>query len=221
LDTASATYPRPPVSAPGDIATRLRKLGWVVRNFATDLRYGRVLAGDIKTRYRSAGAHNVVNSQYSVLPHIFADRIGDDDVLVDVGCGKGRVINCWLSCGLRNRIVGIELDPEVAATTRKRLRRFRNVDIVNADATRAVPDDATLLYMYSPFDRGAMRRLKGDLERRFQRRGITALYWNPEYVDVFRDDPRWATNMIGLDDVDDPRIGGSHARFAVVELRPG
>jgi hypothetical protein len=155
-----------------------------------------------------------------VLPHIFADRIHDDDVLVDVGCGKGRVINWWLSLGLRNRIVGIELDPEVASATEKRLRKFDNVEIVNADATMAVPDEATLLYMYSPFDQGSMHRFKADLERRFRRRGITALYWNPEYVEVFRDDPQWATHMIGLHDVPDPRIGGTHARYAVLQLRP-
>lgn len=204
----------------GDIVTRVRKLGWVVRNVAIDLRYGGILAGDIKTRYRSAGAHNIVNSQYSVLPHIFADRIHADDVLVDVGCGKGRVINWWLSLGLRNRIVGIELDPEVASGTEKRLRRYDHVEIVNADATTAVPEEATLLYMYSPFDEGAMHRFKADMERRFRRRGITALYWNPEYLDVFHGDPQWATHMVGLHDVPDPRIGGTHARYAVLQLRP-
>jgi Methyltransferase domain len=99
-----------------------------------------------------------------------------------VRCGKGRVINWWLSQGLRNRLVGIELNPEVAACTARRLRRFANVTIINADATTAVPDDATLLYLYSPFDRATMERLRSDLERRFRTRGITALYWNPQFV---------------------------------------
>jgi len=122
---------------------------------------------------RHPGAAAVSNSPYSVLPHIFAGRIGPNDVLVDVGCGKGRVINWWVSQGLRNRMVGIELEPEVAAATARRLRRFPNVTIVNADATTAVPDDATLLYLYSPFDRPTMQRLKSDIEQRFAPRAAS------------------------------------------------
>lgn len=200
------------------IRRRLRTLGWVARNLAIDLRFGGMLAGSVTSR--NPGSANVVNSQYSVLRHIFAGRIGPADVLVDVGCGKGRVINWWLSQGLRNRMVGIELEPEVAAATARRLRRFPNVTIVNADATSSVPDDATLLYLYSPFQRPAMERLKSDLEQRFAERGLTALYWNPDDVDVFQDDPRWSTQLIELGDVGDPRIGGMHGRYAVVHLRP-
>jgi hypothetical protein len=83
-----------------DIATRLKRAGWIARTLATDLRYGAILSGNVGTRYRQAGAYNVVNTPYAVLPQIFAGRIGRDDVLVDVGCGKGRVINWWLSRGL-------------------------------------------------------------------------------------------------------------------------
>jgi len=104
------------------VTAKLRALPWVARNMAMDLRYGALLSGTIKSR--RSGASNVANSQYSVLPPIFDGRIGRDDVLVDVGCGKGRVINWWLSRGLRNRIVGIELEPEVASATAKRLARY-------------------------------------------------------------------------------------------------
>jgi hypothetical protein len=183
-----------------------------------DLRCGGSLAGTMSSRHPGAAA--VSNSPYSVLPHIFAGRIGPNDVLVDVGCGKGRVINWWVSQGLRNRMVGIELEPEVAAATARRLRRFPNVTIVNADATTAVPDDATLLYLYSPFDWPTMQRLKSDIEQRFAPRGITALYWNPYAADVFQDHPRWTVQIIELGDVGDPRIGGTHGRYAVVQLRP-
>ncbi len=155
-----------------------------------------------------------------MLPHIFSGRVGPTDVLVDVGCGKGRVINWWLSRGLRNRMVGIEIEPDVAAATARRLRSYPNVTIVNADATTAVPDDATLLYLYSPFDQATMRRLKSDLEQRFATRGITALYWNPQFVDAFENDPRWTTELIELADLGDPRIAGTHRRYAVVQLPP-
>jgi methyltransferase family protein len=192
---------------------------WILRSFLTDLRYGALLSGGMKTQHGGLGAYNVVNSPYSVLPHIFAGRIGPSDVLVDVGCGKGRVINWWLSQGVRNPIVGIEINPEVAAITAKRLRRHTNVRIVADDATTAIPSDATLLYLYNPFDRPAMERLKAMLVERFAQRGITLLYWNAEYVDVFRGDPDWDVEMVALDDLPDPRIGGSHGYYAAVSLR--
>jgi SAM-dependent methyltransferase len=199
--------------------TQLRSMSWIGRSLARDLRFGGILTGVVKTRHRHLGAHNIVNSPYSVLPHIFAGRIHDDDVLVDIGCGKGRVINWWLSQGLRNRMVGIEIDPEIAAATAKRVRRFRNVTIVNGDATTSIPDDATLLYLYSPFDGPAMERFKAMLVQRFRRRGITLLYWNTEYVDAFRDDEDWTITFVPLDHVGDPRIGGTHGQYAVVSLR--
>jgi hypothetical protein len=206
------------VTAGGHIAAKLRQLRWGVRNVATDLRYGAILSGGIASRYRDRGASDVVNSQYSVLPHIFRGRIAADDVLVDVGCGKGRVLNWWLSQGLSNRMVGIELDPEVASATARRLRRFGNVSIINGDATTAMPADATLAYLYSPFSRDVMRRFKEHLVERFGHRGITALYWNPQFVDVFDEDPRWSTNSVELVEVRDPRIAGTHRRYAVLRL---
>lgn len=206
------------MTAPGQLAAKLRALTWVARNMALDLRYGASLAGTIPSR--SPDVAPVTNSQYSVLPHIFAGHIGHDDVLVDVGCGKGRVINWWLSQGLRNRIVGIELEAEVASSTARRLRRFPNVTIVNEDATTWMPHDATLVYMYSPFGAEIMARFKERLADQFAGKGIKLLYWNPQFVDVFLADPRFSTYSVELRAVLDPRIEGTHRRFAVVRLAP-
>jgi SAM-dependent methyltransferase len=205
------------VTASGPIATHLRTAAWIARSVATDLRYGAILSGNVRSR--RSGSYDVANTPYSVLPHVFAGRIAAQDVLVDVGCGKGRVINWWLSRGLRNRMIGIELEPDVAAATARRLSRFANVTIINADATTAVPGDATLVYLYNPFDRAAIERFKANLAGRFGGCGITALYWNPHWLAVFEDDPRWSTELIELTAVSDPRIAGAHRQYAVVALR--
>jgi len=65
-----------------------------------------------------------------------------------------------------------------------------------------------------------MERFKAMLVERFRRRGITLLYWNTEYVDVFRGDDDWRIDSVALDHVGDPRIGGTHSHYAVVSLRP-
>jgi hypothetical protein len=172
--------------APGRIVEKARGLRWAARNLATDLRFGGSLAGTEPPA--SPGTAPVTNSQYSVLPHIFAGQIRSSDVLVDVGCGKGRVINWWLSRGLRNPIFGIEHHREVAGATAARLRRHRNVTVVNEDATR------------------------------YAGRGFRLLYWNPQFVEVFVGDPRFATEVLELPAETDARLQGTHRRYATIAL---
>ena len=220
LRHARGTYPWLPMLAPGHISARLRSAGWIARSLMTDLRYGGVLRGDIRSRYRRAGAYNVVNSPYSVLPHIFRGRIGPHGRARGCRLWQGAVINWWLDQGLRNPMVGLEIDPAVASATARRLSAFGNVTIVHDDATTGVPDDATLLYMYNPFDCAATTRFKDNLARRFHRRGITALYWNPQWLEVFEGDPRWTTQLIELTRSSSPRIKGMDRMYAMVALRP-
>jgi hypothetical protein len=204
------------LTAAAQIADRVRGLKWAARNLAMDLRFGGSLAGTLPAR--APGTADVVNSQYSVLPYVFADRVRSRDVLVDVGCGKGRVINWWLSQGLRNRMIGIEHNSEVASATARRLRRFGNVTIVNEDATSWMPDDATIGYMYSPFGLEIMGRFKQRIAERDTGRRFELLYWNPQFVEVFLGDPRFDTEVLDLPSELDPRLRGMHRRFAVVRL---
>jgi SAM-dependent methyltransferase len=169
----------------------------IVKRMATstvlDLRYGGLLRGVVETRFGDRGATHTTNTPYDVLAASF--RPGDiraDDVLVDVGCGKGRVINWWLRGGHRNRIIGIELDPEVAARTRHRLRRHRNVSIVCGDAVEALPADGSLYYLYNPFKAPVVRVFRDRLaEVTRGRDGTRIYYYHPRHLALFEDDERW------------------------------
>jgi SAM-dependent methyltransferase len=167
-----------------------------IRNAAVDLRFGRFLGGTIRTRYGHLGAFHVANSDYDDLPALFgAAGLGDDDVVVDVGCGKGRVINWLLANHPANRVVGIEIDPEVCAATAKRLRRHEQVTILCGDATTMLPPGGTIFFLFNPFDEHVLRRFAdGFLAEPGERRRI--LYYNSKYADVFRDDPRFVVEEI-------------------------
>lgn len=172
--------------------TKVRSLYRRLHNFLGDLRYGRPLYGSTPSRYAHLGAHSTENSSYSSLKQIFDGVIKSDDVLVDVGCGRGRVINWWLSQGLRNRIVGIELDENIANQTRHRLRRFENVEIIAGDALEQLPRDASLIYLYNPFDALVMQFFKHRVKETLSRsnRNVTTLvYLNCKHLDVFEQDP--------------------------------
>jgi SAM-dependent methyltransferase len=89
----------------------------------------------------------------SALRHI---KVSDDDVFLDLGCGKGRVV---LQAAERpfKRIIGVELSPELIAVAQENLHavrdklRCQDVELIQADITTwAIPDDVTILYAYNP-----------------------------------------------------------------------
>jgi SAM-dependent methyltransferase len=86
------------------------------------------------------------------------DEVSDADVFLDLGCGAGRVL---LQAGDRyrfQRVLGVELDPELAdratALLERNAHRLRGrawevqaVDVVDF----VVPDDVTVAYLFDPF----------------------------------------------------------------------
>lgn len=178
------------------LMTRSKRL---FRNACLDLRYGAFLGGTRKTPYSHLGIEDTANTDYGVLPLIFNGRIHDSDVLVDVGCGKGRVINWWLSQGLRNRIIGIEIDGAVARVTQKRLEGFRNVEIVTGDVIQHLPMEGTLFYLFNPFKAVVVEAFKNRMEQMFPgRRDITILYYNCVHKEIFGLDLNWSVHTVEL-----------------------
>lgn len=88
------------------------------------------------------------------------DEVGGDDVFIDIGAGKGRVVLEAASQYNFKRAIGLELSPELARVARANLaaapRSHQDVSIVVGDATRyRLPDDVTVIFLYNPF-RGAL-----------------------------------------------------------------
>jgi SAM-dependent methyltransferase len=130
------------------------KLGRTVENICVDLLYGGSCARWKRTPYKRLGSRDTESSAYAQLRTLFDPArvpIRSNDVLVDIGCGRGRVINFWLKQGYRNRLFGIELDESIARLTRERLRSYRNVTILSGDALELLPAEATLFYLFNPF----------------------------------------------------------------------
>ena len=188
----------------------------ILCNLALDLRYGSFLGGTQKTRFGTAGAHDTANSEYCALKQIFAGRISPTDVLVDVGCGKGRVINWWLHQGVSNRIIGLELDEEVAARTAHRLRRHHNVSIIPGDAVQNLPADGTLFYLFNPFQSAVVTRFKNRILEICTSKAMTILYYNCVCLNVFKDDPQFVVEEPELNDEYSHRLH----KFAVIRVSP-
>ena len=180
------------------VSTAIRRLPKIVRNGVRDLRYGRPLGGTIRSRYEHLGAHDVGNADYDDLAILFAAAgVRPDDVIVDVGAGKGRAINWLLGHHPANRIVGIELDPEICAATSRRLRKFSQVEILCGDALTLLPRDGSLFYLFNPFDESVMACFRDRLAvLRAGRARTRIVYYNVKALHLFEDDPRFAVTRV-------------------------
>ena len=121
------------------------------------------------------------------------------DVLVDIGCGRGSVLDHWLSHFPSHRIVGIELDPDVAAETAHRLRRHDNCTVLSGDALELLPLDGTLFYLYNPFGAEQVNDLRSRLAARPRSsRPLVVLYHHPKHLEAFADRPAWRIEQVAL-----------------------
>jgi SAM-dependent methyltransferase len=164
---------------------------------ATDLRHGEWLG-----RPPVVGA-GTTNSDHRVLAQVFDGRVRDRDVLVDLGCGRGRVLSTWLRAYPGRRIIGVEIDPKLASRTGRRFAGRADCLVVQGDAVTALPPEGTLFYMFNPFDRPTVERLRDALEARAPSDPpLRILYSNPRHADLFERRPGWTVAWF--------RLGGGH-----------
>jgi hypothetical protein len=185
---------------------RLRRAGYgleALRNLYWDWRFGGYCGGSIRPpEYESLGANAVESSEYYLLDMVFDGtklQISPSDVLVDVGCGKGRVINYWLRRGCKNKIIGIELNEDVAGAAAERLKAYTNVTIIAGSATACVPTDGTLFYVYNPFRKELVQQFAQRLFEGVDKKDkLRVVYINCVHIDVFENDPRWKVEYLDV-----------------------
>jgi SAM-dependent methyltransferase len=78
---------------------------------------------------------------------------GPGDVLLDLGCGAGRVV-CIAAQHPFARVIGVENAPRIFALAERNARRLRHCavrpEVIHADAaTYRVPDETTIVFMYN------------------------------------------------------------------------
>ncbi len=178
----------------------IRRAPTMVRSAVRDLRHGALLGGTTRTRFAHLGAFHSANSPYADLDRVFAGvAVAPGDLIVDVGCGKGRSLNWFLDRYPGNDIVGIELDPDIAAATAKRLRREQRVTILCGDAVDRLPPEGRIFYLFNPFDEAAVARFAAAL---LARPGpATIVYYNDKHLEPFHEDGRFT-----ISGIDEPRL---------------
>ena len=142
-----------------------------------------------------------MSTEYAHIAELFKRakvELRETDVFVDIGCGRGRLVNYLLEKGCRSKIVGIELDREIAEQTQKRLSRYSNVTIIAGDVRDSIPPSATVLFAYNPSGETIMREFKSRLiDSCCKTHDVTMIYHNCHQINVFREDSRFIVEDLG------------------------
>lgn len=130
-----------------------------------------------------------VPSSWLVLPAALRHRRpSGDDVFLDVGSGKGRVVLQAARYPFR-RVIGVELSAELTAVARanvalnRKRHRARDIELVTADIVDyEIPEDVTTVFCFSPMYGEPFRALMTKLTELADRRGspVTFIYSFPD-----------------------------------------
>jgi SAM-dependent methyltransferase len=192
------------------IKWRIRRRRYPYQDFLFDiLSCGAYLGKTYETKYKQIGAQRVGSTGVWVLSYIFNKiyQIGPEEVLVDVGCGKGRVILWWLKKGYKNKIYGIEIDEKTAAETQARFSKYANVRIITGNIIENMPQDGTLFYLFNPSKGNLMMQFEQKLREQFrERKNVTIIYYNCQQIEVFEKDENWEISIVRRIDSSDDDI---------------
>jgi SAM-dependent methyltransferase len=146
-----------------------------------------------------AGANKERGSFYQPTMALSFNRLLDtiplppDSVLVDFGCGKGRVLLLAVLRGIK-KAVGIEFSPELCRIAESNIKIVEkatgsrlDIEVIEGDATDyEIEDEQNVFFFFNPFDDVILEAVVKNMERSLQRkpREIAIVYYNPVHSHV-------------------------------------
>jgi cyclopropane fatty-acyl-phospholipid synthase-like methyltransferase len=216
------------MAAPSDVLLRLRT--WA-RGLPGHLLFERRFRLDTSSHLTLA-EHGDGNLHYAPASWRILDRwlpretVDADDVLLEAGCGKGRLVFIAARNYPFKRVIGLEFSPELVAIAQRNIDRNRrrlrckDVQLVIADAREwPIPDDVTVVTLYNSFTGEVFDRfieqMLASVERR--PRTIRLLYLNATQQRALEATGRFRlVNGDGF--VDDPATDPTVLRYAGVRI---
>jgi SAM-dependent methyltransferase len=117
-----------------------------------------------------------------------------DDVVFELGCGKGRALCHFARCHVR-RVVGIEISKflsEIAKSNAQSLRRpHAPIEILNMDVATAYLGEGTIFYMFNPFGAKTLKNVLENIERTYNvlKKPLVIIYMNATLSHIFNEFP--------------------------------
>lgn len=147
----------------------------------------------IKTPGRDSTRSDRYRYPYEPTPYSVIERlaesgyIGKKNVLLDYGCGKGRV-GFFLSYQVGCRCTGVEYDGRIygaACENKENAARGGRVDFINAKAEEfEIPEETDRFYFFNPFSVEILQKVMGRIREAWNGREMLLFFYYPsdEYV---------------------------------------
>ncbi|HKT02770.1 MAG TPA: class I SAM-dependent methyltransferase [Rugosimonospora sp.] len=134
-------------------------------------------------------AHYATMAYSSIWPVLRHLALGRQDVFVDIGSGKGRVLCCAARLPV-DRVIGVDLSPERTAEATENVRRLRGrhapIEAVTALAQEYDYSDVTAVFLFDPFGADTLNAVLERIAKDRAGRPVRFAYANATLDSVFR-----------------------------------
>jgi SAM-dependent methyltransferase len=134
-------------------------------------------------------------------------RLSSDDVCIDLGCGKGRVVFFFASQNVK-KVIGVELVENLVKIARKNLNNLKikdkaAVEIFHGDVTNFNFEECTIFFLFNPFGYKTLEKVIFNIKKTLvaNPRGIRILYYNPVHHKIL-DQEDWLILEGQVDETD-------------------
>jgi len=116
-------------------------------------------------------------------------KLTPDDVFVDLGCGKGRVV-FFVATHRLKKAIGVELDKNLFTAAQKNFINLKArrafVELFNTDAAKFDLGEANILYMFNPFGYKTLESVLRNLKKSLidTPRKVRIVYYVPAHKDL-------------------------------------
>lgn len=118
-------------------------------------------------------------------------KFAPDEHILDLGCGKGRILAWLLRQGVKCPLTGVELDPRVSEVAKAWTARYPQVNILQNSVLYIDLSPYSTIIMYNPFLDDVLAEFVDKLERE-ARPGTRLVYLSDQFFgDYLNDRPGW------------------------------
>ena len=130
-------------------------------------------------------------SAYGIIEKALASiKLKPNDVFIDFGCGKGRVV-IWTGLHQLKKVIGVEINKGLSVMARNNLKRMRfrrsPIEIVNQDAAEFDPGEGTIFFFFNPFGAKTISAILANIKNSLTTnpREIQIIYYSAVHREVF------------------------------------
>lgn len=111
---------------------------------------------------------------------------GPEDIFVDFGSGKGRVV-FFTAVQKLKKVIGVEMDKSLVDAARNNLANFKfaktAIEFINEEAVNFKIKDETIFFMFNPFGRKTLEKVLDNIKKSLldNPRQIRLVYYAPAH----------------------------------------